>query len=162
MAACEHSTGAYRVHLPIGWWTNPEFVDDELGVISACRFFAGQAFDPTTGDRDRPIPEGIDVYVEFLDGSCVGYINPVLESHTTTVDGFPSTISELAAGKLETNPAATYEYVVTLTPDRACEDGGRYIYAFTKREFHGDYAENKTVLDKMMRMLEVNAVVTYR
>ena len=154
-AECEHSTGAYRVHLPSGWWTNPEFEDDELGAISSCRFFASHAFDVTTGNRERPVPEDAAIWIDFLDGGCVGYINPILESQETTVDGYPSTVSELAEGKLETNPASTYEYVVSLTPDTDCEAGGRYIYAVTKRDFPGDYEENKTVLDEMMRRLEV-------
>jgi len=49
VSECEHSTGAYLVHLPAGWWTNPEFEDEELGDISACRFFAPIEFDVTAG-----------------------------------------------------------------------------------------------------------------
>jgi len=162
LAECEHSMAAYRVHLPSGWWTNPEFQDDELGPISACRFFAPQAFDVTSGDLERPVPDGAAIWMEFLDGGCVGYINPILESHETTVDGYPSTVSELAEGKLATNPASTYEYVVSLTPETDCDAGGRYIYALTKREFPGDYEENKTALDDMMGLLEVDAEVSYK
>lgn len=35
--ACEHESGAYRVRVPAGWWTNPAFEDEELGTVSACR-----------------------------------------------------------------------------------------------------------------------------
>ena len=155
LTKCEHSTGAYRIDLPEGWWTNGAFDDDELGSISACRFFAPDEFDVTTGDREAPVPDGAAISMDFLDGGCVGYINPVLESRATTVDGYAAVVSELAEGKLATNPASTYEYVVSLTPDLACEAGGRYIYAFTKRTFPGDYNENKLALDQMMQSLEV-------
>ncbi len=155
VSQCEHSTGQYQVHLPSGWWTNREFEDHELGDIAACRFFAPTEFDVTTGDHEAPMPDGASIWMEFLDGGCVGYINPVLESRQTTVDGHPAAASELAEGKLEPNPAGTYQYVVNLKVDLACEDGGQYIYAFTKPDFPGDYEENKAALDQMMQSLDV-------
>jgi hypothetical protein len=88
----------------------------------------------------------------------VGYINPVLESRETTVDGYPARVSVLADGKLETNPESTYEYVVALSSDLRCEDTGRYIYAFTKRDYPGDYETNKAALDQVMQSLEVGAL----
>ena len=158
VAACEHSVGVYRVTLPEGWWTNPEFEDDELGHIAACRFFAPTEFDVTTGTPDTPVPEGAAIFIEFLDGGCVGYINEILTSRETTVAGYPAVVSELTFGKEETGPPFTYEYVVTLTPDTDCERGGRYIYAFTKRDFVGDYEDNAAVLDRMMQTIEIREV----
>jgi hypothetical protein len=154
-AECEHSTGAYRAHLPPGWWTNPEFEDDDLGMISACRFFGPRPFDVTSADRERPIPTGTAIWIEFLDDGCVGYISPVVESHETTVDGFPARVEELAFGKLETNRPETYQYVVGLTPGWDCERGGRYVYAVTQRAFPGRYEDNKATLDDMMRQLVI-------
>lgn len=153
--ACEHSSGAYRVILPEGWWTNPEFEDPELGPVAACRFFAPTDFDVTTGDRERPHPAGTAIWLDHLDSSCVGYINPILTSRATTVAGYPATVSELAFGKEETNPPFTYEYLVSLTPDIDCESGGRYLLAFTRRDVPGEYEQNKAVLDQMMQTIEV-------
>ena len=65
--------------------------------------------------------------------------------------------SELAFGKEETNPPHTYEYVVSLTPDTDCESGGQYLLAFTRREFPGEYEQNKAVLDLMMQSIEVRS-----
>ena len=155
LVTCEHATGAYRVQVPDGWWTNPAFEDEELGSISACRFFGPAEFDVTTGDREDPIPEGVAIWIDFLDGGCVGFINPTLSSRTTMIDAYPAVVTELAEGKLETNPAFTYQYVVTLVPDMACEEGGRYIYALTRRDFPGDYETNKHVLDEVMESLEI-------
>jgi hypothetical protein len=155
VATCEHSSGAYRVNVPEGWWTNPEFEDPELGLIAACRFFAPTDFDVTTGDRERPHPAGAAIWVDYLDGGCVGYINPILTSRATSVAGYPATVRELAFGKEETNPPHTYEYVVSLTPDTDCESGGQYLLAFTTRDFAGDYEQNKAVLDQMMLTVEV-------
>jgi len=155
VATCEHSTGAYQVALPEGWWTNPEFEDDELGHVDACRFFAPTDFDFTTGNRESPLPDGAAIFMQFLDGGCVGYISEILTSYETTVAGYPAVISELAFGKEDTGPPFTYEYVVTLTPDSDCETAGRYILAFTRRDFVGEYEDNKAVLDQMMQAIEI-------
>jgi hypothetical protein len=156
VATCEHSTGAYQVVLPEGWWTNPEFEDDELGVVAACRFFGRAEFDVATGNRERPVPDGTAIWIDYLENSCIGYINPILSSRETTVDGFAATVSELAFGKEETNPPHAYEYVVKLTPDVECESGADYIYAVTTRDLAGDYEENKALLDRMMETIEVS------
>jgi hypothetical protein len=147
----------YRVHLPAGWWTNPEFEDADLGDISACRYFAPMAFDASTGDRDAPVPEGTSIWMDFLDGGCVGYINPILTSRQTTVDGFPAVVNELAEGKEDTNPPGEYQYVITLRQDLACEEGGQFIYASTQPDYAGRYEDNKAALDQIMQSLEVLA-----
>lgn len=153
--ACEHATGAYRVTLPEEWWTNPPFEDDELGPVSGCRFFGPAEFDAAGGDRDHPIPEGTAIWIDFLDGGCVGYINPILTSRQTTVAGYPTTVSELTFGKDESGPPFTYEYVVALTPDRDCETGGRYIQALTGADLAGAFDDNRAVLDTIMESIEV-------
>lgn len=155
MSECEHTSGAYRVSLPEGWWVNPEFRDDELGHVAACRFFAPQDYDLTSADRETPVPEGVALWMDFLDGGCVGYINPILESRDVTVDGYATRVEELAKGKQDTNPAFTYQYVVTLIPEADCENDGEYIYALTNRDLSGDYEENKAVLDQMMESIQV-------
>lgn len=157
VVTCEHPSGAYEVVLPDGWWTNPDFEDDELGAIDACRFFAPSEFVVTSGDRDNPVPEGVAISIDYLEDSCVGYINPILSSDETTVDGFPGTVSELAFGKEETNPPHHYEYVVDLVPGAECESGGRHIYAFTTRDFAGDYEENKATLDQLMEAIQISS-----
>lgn len=155
LESCEHATGAYRVELPDGWWTNPAFEDEALDSISACRSFGPATFDVTSGNRDDPIPAGVAIWIDFLDGGCVGFINPTLSSRTTMIDAYPAVVTELAEGKLETNPAFTYQYVITLVPDIACDEGGRSIFAFTRRDLPGDYEANKHTLDLMMESLAI-------
>jgi hypothetical protein len=156
VATCEHPSGAYQVVLPEGWWTNPTFEDAEMGVIAACRFFAPSEFDLSSLDRDSVVPEGAAISIDFLDGGCIGYINPILSSRETTVDGFAATVSELAFGKEETNPPHAYEYVVYLTPEVECESGTDLIYAVTTRDLAGDYEENKATLDRMMEAILIS------
>lgn len=153
--ACEHESGAYRVRVPAGWWTNPAFEDEELGTVSACRFFGPEDFDVTGGDRENPIPDGVAIWIEFLEDGCVGYINPALSSRETMIDGYPASVVELAEGKLDTNPPFTYQYVISLGVTTACEEGGRYVYAFTRRDFPGDYEANKHELDVLMESIEL-------
>ncbi|MGZ8481353.1 MAG: hypothetical protein ACXWWO_02730 [Candidatus Limnocylindria bacterium] len=156
LSECEHTTGAYRAAVPEGWWVNPEFDDAELGSVSACRFFGPDDFEIMSADRYTPFPQGTAIWMEFLDEGCVGYVNPILDSRETTVDGYPARISRLAQGKLETNPEHTYEYVVTVTADAQCEGDGEYILAFTRRDLAGDYEENKAILDRMMESLQIS------
>lgn len=157
VVTCEHPSGAYEVVLPEGWWTNSAFEDDELGPIDTCRFFAPSEFDVTSGDRDNPVPEGTAIRIVYIDNGCVGYINPILTSRETTIDGFPATVLELASGKEETNPPHAYEYVVDLTPGIECESGGRYVYAITTRDLAGDYEENKATLDQLMEAIQISS-----
>ncbi|HSK94075.1 MAG TPA: GerMN domain-containing protein [Candidatus Angelobacter sp.] len=152
---CEHSSGAYLVTLPEGWWTNPAFDDDELGAVAACRFFGPAEFEAAGGDRDDPIPAGTAVWVDYLENSCVGYTSTILTSRDVIVAGYPASVSELAFGKEETGPPFTYEYVVTLTPDTDCEAGGRYILAFTSGTFTGELEDNRAVLDQIMETIEI-------
>jgi hypothetical protein len=152
---CEHSSSAYRVQLPSGWSTNPEFHDAELGRVSACRFFPPSAFDVTAGDRERPIPQSAAIWMDFLDDSCVGYISEVLERRQMMVDGYPAIAEELGRGTTDPSEPFTYQYVVSLSNDRGCEDGAQDIYALTNRDMAGSYEENTAVLDQMMQSLEV-------
>jgi hypothetical protein len=155
--ACWHSSGRYRVVLPDGWWTNPRFEDEQLGTVAACRFFAPNAFDVTTASRETPVPTGTAIWIDFLDEGCVGYINPMLSSRETTVAGYPAFVTELADGTETTDPPGTYQYVVAVRADIGCETGGRYVHAFTRREFAGGYEANKAALDQMMETIEVRA-----
>lgn len=156
VATCEHSSGAYQVDLPEGWWTNPEF-EDEIREVAACRFFGPSEFDATSADRETPIPEGTAIWIDYRENTCVGYISEILTSHETTVGGYPAVVSELAFGKEEAGPPFTYEYVVTLTPDTDCESGGRYVRAVTSRDYAGDFEDNRAVLDQMMETIEIRS-----
>jgi hypothetical protein len=155
VATCEHSSGAYVVTVPEGWWTNPEFDDDKLGVVAACRFFGPAEFDAASADRDNPVPGGTAVWIDYLENSCVGYISEILTSRDAMVGGYPATISELAFGKEETGPPFTYEYVVTLTPGADCETDGRYVLAFTRGDLTGEFEDNRVILDQIMETIEI-------
>jgi hypothetical protein len=152
---CRHTSGAYSVTLPAGWWTNVAYDHEELGEIGACESFAPAEFDPTTASREQPRPDGIAIALDYLDGSCVGFINPILEERETTVDGHPARVLELAQGKEEDNPPGHYQYIVDLAPDLECEAGGRYIVGTTGTDMVGDYEENKAILDRMMETMVV-------
>ncbi len=63
-------------------------------------------------------------------------------------------MNELAEGKLETNPAGQYQYIIDLRAHLACAFGGQ-IYAFTEPDFPGEYEPTKAALDQMMQSLKV-------
>lgn len=157
VATCEHSAGVYRIVLPEGWWTNPEFEDPELGRVDACRFFAPSEFDVTSADREMPIPDGTAIWISYIGNGCVGYINEVLTTAEMTIGGYAARVSELAFGKEEAGPPFTYEYLVTLRPDADCETDGQYIYALTSRNLAGDFDDNRAALDRMMETIEIHS-----
>lgn len=152
---CEHSSGVYRVAFPDDWWWNTEYQHPELGTIDACQYFSPDGFDITTASREQPVPDGIAVYANYVEGGCVGFLNPVLDERETTVDGHPATVREFARGKQEDNPPGRYQYMVDLAPDVDCEAGGRFIVATTGVDMVGDYDENKAMLDRMMETMEI-------
>ena len=155
---CEDESGTYRVEVPVGWWTNVAHDDPEVGELAACQFFAPEPFDSTTATRERPTPEGVALTIMLLDGGCLGYINPTIETRGVTVDGWQATAIELAQGKLETNPPGQYQYVIDLTPGVPCETGnGELIVARTGVDLSGTYEENKVILDEMMQTMEITA-----
>ena len=125
----EHPSGVYRVDVPDGWWTNVTYDHPELGELAACQFFAPEAFDVATATRDDPAPVGVALTITYLDGGCVAYISPVLETRVVTVDGREATLVELAPGTEETDPPGTYQYEIELTPATACESEGETIVA---------------------------------
>jgi hypothetical protein len=152
---CEHDSGVYRVEVPDGWWVNPAFTDAQLGPTSACRFFAPEAFDVTTGDPDRPLPVGAAIAVDFLDGGCIGYFEPILSTRATEIDGFEASINELASGTEPTGPPFTYEYVAILAGSGDCVAEDKAIRAVTSRDMAGSYDENVAALDHIMESMEV-------
>lgn len=153
---CEHSSGVYRLAFPDEWWTNTEYEHADLGTISACRFFAREAFDIDTASREQPSPDGVSIVVDFLEGGCLGYLNPVLEERELTVDGYDARAEELAEGTERTGPGHTYQVTINLRPDEPCEsDRAAFIYLGTSRDRAGDYEENKAVLDRMVETMEI-------
>jgi hypothetical protein len=152
---CEHDSGVYRVEVPDGWWVNPAFTDSDLGPTSACRFFAPETFDVTTGDRDRPQPAGAAISVDFIDGGCIGYIHPILSTRPTEIDGFEATITELGSGTEPSGPPFTYEYAAILAGPGDCVPEDKAIRAVTSRDMAGDYDENVAALDQIIESMEV-------
>lgn len=155
LSECPPSSAPFRLILPDGWWTNTAFKDSELGDIPACQYFAAEPFDPTTATRDQAIPEGVAVTINYYENTCLGYISPILEERTTTVDGHPALIVELAQGKDETNPPGAYQYEIALSDDADCDPGGRFIVGRTTVDMTGDYEANKAILDEMMSTIQI-------
>ena len=154
---CEHSSGAYRVALPDSWWWNTEYEHDELGTLTACRFFSAEQYDITTASREQPTPDRVSIWMDYAEGGCYAYINPVLEEREVTIDGFAATATEFAEGKLEDNPPSYYQYVIDLTPELPCEDPeSARISATTGVALFGEYEENKAMLDRMMETMQIN------
>ncbi len=108
-----------------------------------------------TATRDDPAPVGVALTITYLDGGCVAYISPVLETRVVTVDGREATVVELAQGTEETDPPGTYQYEIELTPATACESEGETIVARTSVDLAGTYEDNKAVLDEIMRTMEI-------
>lgn len=152
---CVHTSGAYRVTLPLGWWTNVAFEDPELGDISACEYLAPAEFDPTSATPDRPIPDGVALRLMYVDGGCVGSFLATLSTRETMVDGHPASITEYAQGTEADDPPGGYEYVVNLAPEIDCELGGRFILAATGVQMADDYESNKAILDHLMSTMEI-------
>ena len=154
--SCEHSSGTYRVAFPESWWWNTEYEHDELGTLAACRFFSPEQYDITTASREQPIPHRVSIWMDYAEGGCYGYINPILEKRTVTIDGFTATATEFAEGKREDNPPSYYQYVIDLTPELPCEDpqSARFS-ATTGVDLYGDYEDNKAMLDRMMETLRI-------
>jgi hypothetical protein len=153
---CEHSSSAYRVALPDSWWWNTAYEHDELGTLAACRFFSPEQFDITTASREQPIPDRVSLWMDYAEGGCFGYINPILEEREVTVDGFTATVTEFAEGKREDNPPSYYQYLLDLTPELPCEDPeSARIVATTGVDLYGDYKENKAMLNRMMETMQI-------
>lgn len=153
---CEHSSGAYRVALPDSWWWNTEYDHDALGTLAACRFFSPEQYDITTASRDQPIPDRVSIWMDYAEGGCYAYINPILEEREVTIDGFAGTATEFAEGKRQDNPPSYYRYVIDLTPELPCEDPqSARISATTGVDLFGNYDENKTMLDRMMETMQI-------
>lgn len=155
LAECVDPTGTYRVTLPDGWWTNPTFDHPVMGEQPACHFFGPAAFGPAAGDPDNVVPPGVSFTISFLDGGCIGFINPALSQRELEIDGWAATATEFAQGKEETNPPGHLQYVINLRPDVDCESGGAYIVARTAVEMEGDYEANKAILDEVMASMEI-------
>lgn len=153
---CEHSSGAYRVALPDSWWWNTEYEHDELGTLAACRYFSPERYDITTASREQPIPDRVSIWMDYAEGGCYAYINPILEEREVTIDGFAATVTEFAEGKLQDNPPSYYQYVIDLSPELPCEDPqSARISATTGVDLYGDYEDNKAMLDRMMETMEI-------
>lgn len=153
VSECEHASGAYRVGLPQGWWTNPEFEDPVLGPTSACQFFGPERF-VAERDRNDYAPAGTAISISYAEKSCTGFVDTVVESRETTIDGFAAEVYETAWAR--TDPPHLYWYVVyPVGRDPDCNSP--LVSAATRREFVGDYDENKALLDQMMDTLDVRA-----
>lgn len=155
LAECIDPTGTYRVALPEGWWTNPTFDHPLMGEQPACHFFGPAAFEPAGGDPDNVVPPGVSFTISFLDGGCIGFINPELSQRELEIDGWPATATEFAQGKEEANPPGHLQYVINLRPGVDCEAGGAFIVARTAVEMEGDYEANKAILDEVMASMEI-------
>lgn len=154
--SCEHSSGVYRVAFPDAWWYNLEYDHDQLGEIAECRFFAPEAFDIDTADRQQPVPDGVAITINYLEGGCIGYFSAVLEQREVTVDGHQGRVEELTEGPVESDEPYIYSYVIDLRPDVPCESPeSAYITAGTSRDRAGDYEDNKALLDRMMQTMEI-------
>lgn len=153
---CAHPSGAYRVAFPDAWWWNTGFENAETGRVAACRLFAPSFFDVSSVTRRSPIPAGVSVWLDYLEGGCFGYINPILEERDVEVDGFTATVREFAQGKRRDNPPSYYRYTIELTPDLPCESpDSQTIVATTGVDLFGSYQDNKDMLDRMMRTMEI-------
>lgn len=155
LATCADPTGTYLVTLPEGWWTNPTFDHPVMGEQPACHFFGPAAFDPAAGDPDDVVPPGVSITISFLDGGCIGFINPALSQRELEIDGWPATATEFAQGKEEANPPGHLQYVINLRPAVDCEAGGAFIVARTAIEMEGDYEANMAILDEVMASMEI-------
>ena len=152
VSECEHASGVYRVTLPEEWWTNPEFEDPVLGPTSPCQYFGPEPF-AAERDRQDHAPVGTAISIDYVEGSCIGFVDTVVDSRETTVDGLATEVYETAWES--TAPPHLYWYVVYVTESGPDCDAS-FISAATRREFAGDYDENKAVLDELMRSLDVN------
>jgi hypothetical protein len=153
--SCMDTIGVYTVHVPPGWWTNPEYIDnDAFGFVSSCRFFAPAEFDPMSGDRSAPVPSDVAISVSFIE-LCLGYVSDVLDERLTTVDGYPARAEELGSLAVPTEPTS-YQYVVTLTDDEDSECSRQAVWARTDRSAPGGYPENKAALDDIMESIEID------
>lgn len=154
--SCEHSSGAYRVAFPDAWWYNLEYEHDQLGEIAECRFFAPEAFDIDTADRQQPVPHGVAITIDYLEGGCFGYFSEILEQREITVDGHQGRVEELTRGPADSDEPHYYHYLIDLRPDVPCESPeSAYITAGTSRERAGDYEDNKALLDRMMQTMDI-------
>jgi hypothetical protein len=152
---CTDTLGTYTVHLPNGWWTNPEFIDnDTYGFVPACRFFAPAEFDPMSGRRDAHA-EGVAITVTFLELCPGGEETDILDQRATTVDGYPARAWELGDLANPSEPYA-YQYLVTLSDQERLSCAGHSVFARTGRESAGAYADNRAALDEIMESIEID------
>lgn len=153
---CRHPSGAYRVAFPDAWWWNTSYEDAEIGPVAACRFFAPSAFDAFSATRRNPIPTGVAIWLDYAEGGCFGFINPVLDERAVMIDGFTATVREFAQGQQRSGPPGYYQVIIELTPDLACEDpASKAVVASTGVELAGGYEDNKSILDRMMRTMQI-------
>jgi len=144
------------VAFPDAWWWNTGFENAEIGRVAACRFFAPSSFDVSSVTRRDPIPDGVSIWLDYAKGGCFGFINPILEERGVEIDGFSATVREFAQGQRSDSPPSYYRYTIELTPDLPCESpDSQTIVATTGVDLFGSYQDNKDMLDRMMRTLEI-------
>lgn len=147
---CEDDSVGYRVAFPDAWWWNEPF-DSPIGPHVQCRYFAPEAFDVRTVNREQPVPEGVAVTVTVIPpgDAGVGLSGEVVASEEVTVADRPATTSEQvhAPGGFLSPGERLYQYLIDL-------GDGRDLL-FVTGNSTGDYSENRRVLDGMMESLEL-------
>lgn len=151
---CTNDEAGYTVTYPDAWFTNTE-----IGDWPPCSWFSPTFFD--VGDDPNEVPSQIAIVLVYADVAR-GYIGDpdFTINEQLDVAGRPANRSEILGLTAENNEYTAqpplYAYLVYFGPDFTEPT----LHATTSFEGAADYELNKAVLDRIMALIEFDAVPT--
>lgn len=150
---CTNPVAGYTVTYPDAWFTNTE-----IGDWAACTWFSPAFFD--VGDDPNEVPPQVAIVITVENASYGWTCEPDRTmNEPIVVEPFEATRQEMVGCTAEngtyTPQSPTYTYYVVAAPQPAETPTLR---AQTSLEGAADYELNKAVLDRIMALIEFDAV----